>query len=64
MYKSVINYASQDIKRYLASVFLGVNHKIKRVIGYYKLSSNRIDISELETEYPKNYRIIHTYQYY
>jgi predicted GNAT family N-acyltransferase len=51
--KYLTNYASQDIKRYLASVFLGVNHKTKRVIGYYTLSSNRIDISELETKYTK-----------
>lgn len=47
------NYASQDIKRYLASVFLGINSAIGKVIGYYTLSSNRIDISELEMEYTR-----------
>lgn len=51
--KYLTNYASQDIKRYLASVFLGINSAIGKVIGYYTLSSNRIDISELEMEYTR-----------
>jgi len=51
--KYLTNYASQDIKRYLASVFLGINSVIGKVIGYYTLSSNRIDISELEIEYTR-----------
>ncbi len=46
------NYASQDIKRYIASVFLGIIDSNK-VVGYYTLSSNRIDISELDSEYTK-----------
>ena len=32
--KYLTNYASQDIKRYLASVFLGINSAIGKVIGY------------------------------
>ena len=49
--KYLTNYPSHDIKRYLASVFLGINSAIGKIIGYYTLSSNRIDISELEMEY-------------
>jgi predicted GNAT family N-acyltransferase len=51
--KYLTNYASQDIKRYLATVFLGVDKNTQKVIGYYTLSSNRIDISELNNEYTK-----------
>lgn len=49
----LVNYASQDIKRYLASVFLGINSATKKIIGYYTLSSNRINISDLSIEYAK-----------
>jgi len=52
--KYLTNYASQDIKRYLATVFLGVDSSnTQKVIGYYTLSANRIDISELDSEYTK-----------
>ncbi len=52
--KYLTNYASQDIKRYLATVFLGVDSSnTHKVIGYYTLSANRIDISELDSEYTK-----------
>jgi len=52
--KYLTNYASQDIKRYLATVFLGVeSSNTQKVIGYYTLSANRIDISEMENEYTK-----------
>jgi ribosomal protein S18 acetylase RimI-like enzyme len=47
------DYASQDLKRYLASVFLGIDNSTRKVIGYYTLSSSRIDISELDNEYTK-----------
>lgn len=47
------NYASQDIKRYLATVFLGLEANTQKVIDYYNLSANRIDISKLDNQYTK-----------
>jgi hypothetical protein len=51
--KYLTNYASQDIKRYISISIFGINSAIGKVIGYYTLSSNRIDISELEMEYTR-----------
>lgn len=50
--KYLTNYASQDIKRYLASVFLGINSAIGKVIGYlssdnYNYRSPTIIITEI-----------------
>lgn len=47
----LIKYASQDLKRYLASVYICSLEDQKEIIGYYTLSSNRIDISELQENY-------------
>ncbi len=53
--KYLTNYASQDIKRYLASVFVCIskNDNAKKVVGYYTLSSSYIDISSLGESYTK-----------
>ncbi|MGU9986531.1 MULTISPECIES: hypothetical protein [unclassified Rickettsia] len=46
-------YASQDLKRYLTSVYICSTEDQKEVIGYYTLSSNRIDVSEISKDYTK-----------
>ncbi|WP_375331162.1 GNAT family N-acetyltransferase [Candidatus Tisiphia endosymbiont of Oplodontha viridula] len=53
--KYLTNYAIQDIKRHLASVFVCVSNddNDKKVIGYYTLSSSYIDITKLDKNYIK-----------
>lgn len=52
--KYLTNYASQDIRRYLATVFLDVeSNNTQKILGYYTLSANRIDVSKLDSEYTK-----------
>lgn len=49
----LIKYASQDLKRYLTAVYVCTLEGQKDIIGYYTLSSNRIDISVLPENYTK-----------
>lgn len=53
--KYLINYAAQDIKRHLASVFIAIinTDNSQTVVGYYTLSSNYIDINKLDKDYTK-----------
>jgi len=49
----LVKYASQDLKRYLTSVYICSLEDQKKVIGYYTLSSNRIDVLEISKDYTK-----------
>ncbi|HJD59507.1 MAG TPA: GNAT family N-acetyltransferase [Rickettsia endosymbiont of Omalisus fontisbellaquei] len=49
----LIKYATQDLKRYLTAVYVCTLEDQKEIIGYYTLSSNRIDLSELPKDYTK-----------
>lgn len=46
----LIHQASQDIKRYLARIYVATRREETDVVGFYTLSASRIDIGELPIE--------------